>query len=90
VWAFLPVSADATYSHTVRTAARDVMRAVLARGADSPDAGSAVRHLITWLAAQRGRAFVRDVAADELASELAEASAVAAAQGTPTGRWDGG
>jgi anti-sigma regulatory factor (Ser/Thr protein kinase) len=82
VWAFLPVSAGATYSHTVRTAARDILRAVLAHGADSPDAASAVRHLVTWLAAQRGRAIVRDVA-DELASELAEASAVHAAQGTP-------
>jgi hypothetical protein len=82
VWAFLPVSAGASYSHTVRTAVRDVMRTVLARGADSPDAASAVRHLITWLAAQHGRDFVRDVA-DELASELAEASAVTAGQGTP-------
>lgn len=82
VWAFLPMSAGATYSHTVRTAARDILRIVLAHGADSPDAASAVRHLVTWQARQQGRAFVRDVA-DELAGELAEASAVTAAQGTP-------
>jgi hypothetical protein len=59
VWAFLPVSAWATYSHTVRTAARDAMRIVLAYGADSSDAAHTVRHLVAALAALHGRSSSR-------------------------------
>ena len=46
VWAYLPISAWATYSYTVRTAARDVTRVVLAYGPDSSDAAHAVPHLV--------------------------------------------
>ena len=80
VWAYLPISAWATYSYTVRTAARDVTRVVLAYGPDSSDAAHAVPHLVAALAAQLGREFVRDVV-DELAAELAEASAAVSTQG---------
>jgi hypothetical protein len=82
VWAFLPVSAWATYSHTVRTAARDAMRTILAHGADSSDAAHTIRHLVAALAAQHGRQFLPD-RVDELAAELAEASAAISTQGAP-------
>jgi hypothetical protein len=82
VWAFLPVSAWATYSHTVRTAARDAMRTILAYGADSSDAAHTIRHLVAALAAQHGRQFLPD-RVDELAAELAEASAAISTQGAP-------
>jgi hypothetical protein len=73
VWAFLPASAEATHSHTVRTAAGDLTRTVLAFGADTSGAAHAVRHLVGALAAEHGQEFVRDVV-DELAAELAGVS----------------
>jgi hypothetical protein len=76
VWAFLPASASAAHSHTVRAAAQDAVRTVLAHGAGSPDAAPAVRQLVASLAAQHGREFIQEVA-DEVAAELAQASAAA-------------
>jgi hypothetical protein len=73
VWAFLPATAAAAYSRTVRTAAHDAVRAVLAHGPDTPDAATAVRHLMARLGEQHGSRFVQGVA-DELVVELAEAT----------------
>jgi len=73
VWAFLPAAASAAYSRTVRTAASDAVRAILAHGVDSPDAAPAVRHLVARLAEHHGSQFVQDVA-EELVVELAEAA----------------
>jgi anti-sigma regulatory factor (Ser/Thr protein kinase) len=77
VWAFLPATAAAAYSHTVRSAARDAVRVHLAHGANSPDAANAVEHLVAGLGERHGSQFVQDVA-DELVVELAEATAVMA------------
>jgi hypothetical protein len=73
VWAFLPAAASAAYSHSVRTASSDAVRAILAHGVDSPDAAPAVRHLVARLAEHHGSQFVQDVA-EELVVELAEAA----------------
>jgi hypothetical protein len=70
VWAFLAVGDSANYSHTIRRAAHDVVRAVLGHGANSRVAASAVRRITAWLAVQHGASAVRDLAA-ELALELA-------------------
>jgi len=82
VWVVLPTSASADYVHTVRAAAQDAARAVLARGADSLDAAGAVEELLASLAAQHGRGFIQEVV-DELAAELAEATAATAPSGPP-------
>jgi hypothetical protein len=73
VWAFLPATASAAYSHAVRIAASDAVRAILAHGVDSSHAAPAVRHLVARLAEHHGSQFVQDVA-DELVVELAEAA----------------
>jgi hypothetical protein len=67
-----PVTASAAYSHTVRAAALDAVRVFLAHGVDSPDAATAVRHLVARLGEQYGPQFLQDVAA-KLFVELAEA-----------------
>jgi len=77
VWAFLPTTVSGTYSRTVRRAAQDAVRAVLAHGAPSPDAILAVQQLPTRLADEHGPKFVPALAA-ELVRELAEASYVTA------------
>jgi hypothetical protein len=77
LWACLPATAAAAYSHTVRTAANDAVRVLLAHGANSPDAATAVEHLVARLEEQHGRLLVQDVA-DELVVELAEATAAVA------------
>jgi hypothetical protein len=79
VWAFLPATPQAAYSHTVRTAVQDAVRAVLAHGPNSPDAATAVRHLVARLGEQHGPQFAQNVA-DELVVELAEATAVMATE----------
>jgi hypothetical protein len=79
VWAFLPATAAAAYSHTVRTAAHDAVRVHLAHGANSADAATAVRHLVARLGEHHGPQFVQDVA-DELVVELAEATAAIATE----------
>jgi hypothetical protein len=76
VWAFLPATASAAHSHTVRTAAREAIRTVLAHGSNSPDARIAIRHLVARLGEHHGPLFVQDVV-DELV-ELAEATAAMA------------
>jgi hypothetical protein len=73
----LAVGDSANYSHTIRRAAHDVVRAVLGHGANSPVAASAVRRITAWLAVQHGASAVRGLA-DELALELAEAAAAIA------------
>jgi anti-sigma regulatory factor (Ser/Thr protein kinase) len=65
VWAFLPATAAAAYSHTVRAAAHDAVRTVLAHGPKSPDAANAVGHLVARLKEHHGPQFVQEVA-DEL------------------------
>jgi len=79
VWAFLPATVAAVYSHTVRTAARDAVRALLADGANSPDAATAVERLVTRQGEHHGPQFVQYVA-DELMVELAEATAAMATE----------
>ena len=79
VWAFLPATAAAAYSHTVRTAAHDAVRAHLAHGANSPDAANAVGHLVARQGEHHGPQFVQDMA-DELVVELAEATAAMATE----------
>ena len=77
--AFLPATVAAAYSHTVRTAARDAVRVLLADGADSPDAATAVERLVTRQGEHHGPQFVQYVA-DELMVELAEATAAMATE----------
>jgi hypothetical protein len=79
VWAFLPATAGAAYSHTVRTAAHDAVRTHLAHGPNSPDAANAVRHLVARLEEHRGPQSLQDVA-DELVVELTEATAAIATE----------
>jgi hypothetical protein len=79
VWAFLSAIPQAAYSHTVRTAVQDAVRAVLAHGPNSPDPATAVRHLVARLGEQHGPQFVQDVA-DELVVELAEATTAMATE----------
>jgi len=67
VWAFLPATASASYSHSVRKAAHDAAEAALGQRANSADAAVAIRQLTGWLAARHGPGFVHDVA-----GELAE------------------
>jgi hypothetical protein len=74
VWAFLPATVAAAYSHTVRTAAHDAVRVLLAHGASSPDAATAVEHLVTRQGEHHGPLVGQDLA-DELVVELAEATA---------------
>jgi hypothetical protein len=81
-WVLLPTSASADHVHTVRAAAQDAARVMLARGAGSPDAAHAVQQLLASLAAQHGRGFIQEVV-DELAAELADASAAIAPSGPP-------
>jgi len=83
VWAFLPATVAAAYPHTVRTAAHDAVRALLAHGANSPDAATAVEHLVTRQGEHHGPQFVQDMADElvvELVVELAEATAVMATE----------
>ena len=82
MWAFLPLSAEAAYSHAVRTAARHVTRTVLAHATEPPDAAPAARHLVAGLAAQHGHVFIQDVA-DELATKITEGSAPTVTWGAP-------
>jgi hypothetical protein len=56
-----PVTASAAYSHTVRAAAHDAVRVFLAHGVDSPDAATAVRHLVAGLGEQYGPQFLEAV-----------------------------
>jgi len=79
VWAFLPATVAAAYSHTVRTAAHDAVRVLLAHGANSPDAANAVERLVARQGEHHGPQFVQDMA-DELVVELAEATAVMATE----------
>jgi anti-sigma regulatory factor (Ser/Thr protein kinase) len=79
VWAFLPATAAAAYSHTVRAAAHDAVRTVLAHGPKSPDAANAVGHLVARLKEHHGPQFVQEVA-DELVVELTEATAAIATE----------
>src|SRR3954451_23323226 len=79
VWAFLPTSASAAYSHTVRSAARDAVRVLLAHRDNSADAATAIGHLVARLAERHGPQFLQDVA-DELVVELAEATAAVATE----------
>ena len=79
VWAFLPATAAAAYSHTLRTAAHDAVRVLLAHAANSPDAANAVEHLVARQGEHHGPQFVQDMA-DELVVELAEATAVMATE----------
>lgn len=51
----------------------------LAHGPNSPDAGTAVRHLMARLSEQHGPSFMRDVTA-KLVVKLGEATAAMAAQ----------
>jgi hypothetical protein len=87
VWAFLPATVSAAYSRTVRTAASDAVRTILAHGVDSPDAAPAVRHLVARLAEHHGSQFVRDVA-DDLVLELTEGSAAMATKDEHEGPTD--
>jgi hypothetical protein len=73
-----------TYSHTVQAAARDAVRAALAHGPKTPGAATAVRHLVARLGEQHGPQFVQDVTS-KLLVELAEATAVVAAEGEHDG-----
>jgi hypothetical protein len=73
VWAFLPTTAPASYSRTVRKAARDAVQAVLMHGVPSPDAAKAVRQLVARLTEQHGTQFVRGLA-DALMVELVDAT----------------
>src|SRR3954471_17778156 len=79
VWAFLPATVAAAYSHTVRTAAHDAVRVLLAAGANSPDAATVVEHLVTRQGEHHGPQIVQCVA-DELVVELAEATAAMATE----------
>jgi hypothetical protein len=79
VWAFLPAAAAAAYSHTVRAAAHDAVRTVLAQGPNSPHAATAVRHLVARLEEHHGPQFVQDMV-DELVVELTEATAAIATE----------
>jgi anti-sigma regulatory factor (Ser/Thr protein kinase) len=85
VWAFLPATVVAAYSHTVRTAAHDAVRVHLAHGA-TPDAATAVEHLVTRQGEHHGPQFVQDVA-DELVVELAEATAAMATEDEHEHEW---
>src|SRR3954447_12940641 len=62
VWAFLPATSPAAYSRTVRTAARDAVRAVLINGVPSPDAAKAVGQLVARLAEHHRTQSVRGLA----------------------------
>jgi hypothetical protein len=88
VWAFLPATAAAAYAHTVRTAAHDAVRMHLAHGSNSPDAATAVGHLVAGLGGHHGPQFVQDMA-DQLVVELTEATAAMATEdehdGPPVG-----
>src|SRR4051794_32412104 len=85
VWAFLPATVAAAYSHTVRTAARDAVRALLADGANSPDAATAVERLVTRQGEHHGPQFVQDMA-DELVVELARGDRCHGDRGRARGR----
>jgi anti-sigma regulatory factor (Ser/Thr protein kinase) len=82
VWAFLPVTGSATYTHAIRQAAHDAVRAVLAYGASSPYAATAIRRLAGHLARQHGESAVRALVA-ELAHDLNEATAIIALMNEP-------
>jgi hypothetical protein len=73
----------AAYSHTVRAAARDAVRAVLAHGSNSPDAATAVRHLVARLEEQHGTQFIQD-----MADKLAEVTAAMATEDEHGGSTD--
>src|SRR3954451_5180303 len=75
-------SAAADYALTVQAAARDAVRAALAHGPNTPDAATAVRHLVERLGEQHGPQFVQDRTAKWMV-ELAEATTAIAAQVWP-------
>ena len=70
VWALLPVGDSPTYSRTIRKAAHDAVRAVLAHGPNTTAAATALRQITARLTEQHGAAAARDLT-DELARELA-------------------
>jgi hypothetical protein len=72
-------SAAADYALTVQAATRDAVRAALAYGPNTPDAATAVRHLVGRLGERYGPQFVQDVTA-KLVVELAEATAAMATE----------
>ena len=73
VWAFLPVGDPTTYARAIRTAVRDAVRAVLARGGNTVAAAAAVRQITVRLTEHHGAAAVSDLV-DALALELADAN----------------
>ena len=73
VWAFVPVGASTTYARAIRTAVRDAVRAVLARGGNTAAAAAAVRQITDRLTEHHGAAAVSDLV-DALALELADAN----------------
>lgn len=75
-----PMSDVDPYARTVRQAAHDAVRAVLAAPPDSPEGSVALREVVAWLAREHGPGAVLDLA-EELAVDLAEAlDAIAAAE----------
>lgn len=60
------------YARTVRQAAHDAVRALLAAPPDSPEGSAALREVVAWLAREHGPGAVLDLA-EELAVDLAEA-----------------
>jgi hypothetical protein len=82
VWALLPVAGSADYVRVIRRATRDVVRAALGHGANSPDAPTAVREVVASLAERHGASAVRD-----LAEELTQAfAAIASVEERELGR----
>ena len=77
VWALLPVGDSPTYSRTIRKAAHDAVRAVLAHGRNTTAAATALRQITARLTEQHGAAAARDLT-DELARELAAANSAVA------------
>ena len=62
-----------TYARAIRTAVRDAVRAVLARGGNTVAAAAAVRQITVRLTEHHGAAAVSDLV-DALALELADAN----------------
>jgi hypothetical protein len=73
VWALLPVGDFPIYSRTIRKAAHDAVRAVLAHGRNTTPAATALRQITARLTEQHGAAAARDLT-EELARELAAAN----------------
>lgn len=77
------MSAVDPHARTIRQAAHDAVRALLATPPDSAEGSVALRDVTAWLAREHGPDAVRDLA-EELAVDLAEAfDALAAAEGRP-------